>query len=161
MSANAGLIRSIAASPDPGTSHGNADCFRSRDGPPTASISVQDIEGEQLAKTHSRLEALRAGLHSATDSEDEGDNPRDEAAPVEPQEQQQLWVDTHAPRSYLQLLSAETANANVLSWLKSWDRAVFGTLKQAQPPAGLLSRKRALRLQHSRLYVCGLHCHRP
>lgn len=139
ISSNAGLERSIATVTDAGTSTAGSGYLSSRARRPSASLGLQDIEGAQLAKTHARLEALRAGLHSATNSEDEEDYPRAEAAPAEPQEQQQLWVDTHAPRSYLQLLSAETANANVLSWLKSWDAVVFGKSKKAQPPAGLLA----------------------
>eukprot|EP00892_Ulva_mutabilis_P008222 jgi/Ulvmu1/5772/UM025_0026.1 len=100
---------------------------------------LHEIEGEQLVKAHARLEALRAGLDLEISSDDEDDPSRQGGAAVAQPEQQQLWVDAHAPRSYLQLLSAETANARVLSWLKSWDSVVFGKPRQEKSGGGLLA----------------------
>ncbi|CAG7731465.1 unnamed protein product [Allacma fusca] len=40
--------------------------------------------------------------------------------------QEDLWVEKYKPRSYMDLLSEETLNHNLLHWLKLWDRAVFG-----------------------------------
>lgn len=37
-----------------------------------------------------------------------------------------LWVDKYKPRKYLDLLSDETTNRNLLYWLKMWDKVVFG-----------------------------------
>lgn len=119
-------------------------------------VRLQEIEGEQLARTHARLEALRAELYSGSSSDEDAKGTQEEAA--EPQEQQQLWVDTHAPRSYLQLLSAETANAHVLSWLKSWDPVVFGQAKKAEPAPGLLAGKRTPATLFSRCCCCCCCC---
>ncbi|XP_018394126.1 PREDICTED: chromosome transmission fidelity protein 18 homolog [Cyphomyrmex costatus] len=37
----------------------------------------------------------------------------------------ELWVDKYRPRSYIELLSDETVNRQVLHWLKLWDKVVF------------------------------------
>ncbi|XP_012223290.1 chromosome transmission fidelity protein 18 homolog [Linepithema humile] len=37
----------------------------------------------------------------------------------------ELWVDKYRPRSYLELLSDETVNRQLLHWLKLWDKIVF------------------------------------
>ncbi|EFN74480.1 Chromosome transmission fidelity protein 18-like protein [Camponotus floridanus] len=37
----------------------------------------------------------------------------------------ELWVDKYRPRSYLELLSDETINRQLLYWLKLWDKIVF------------------------------------
>ena len=44
---------------------------------------------------------------------------------------EQLWVDKYSPKSFLELLSNEQINREVICWLKSWDRCVFG--RQAAP----------------------------
>ncbi len=45
----------------------------------------------------------------------------------------QLWVDKYAPRAFVELLSDERLNRQVLRWIKQWDPLVFGT--PAPPPA--------------------------
>ncbi|KAF3792213.1 Chromosome transmission fidelity protein [Nymphaea thermarum] len=40
---------------------------------------------------------------------------------------EQLWVDKYAPRSFTELLSDEKTNREVLYWLKEWDSCVFGS----------------------------------
>lgn len=37
----------------------------------------------------------------------------------------ELWVDRYRPRSYIELLSDETVNRELLHWLKLWDKIVF------------------------------------
>ncbi|XP_054012649.1 chromosome transmission fidelity protein 18 homolog [Hylaeus anthracinus] len=37
----------------------------------------------------------------------------------------ELWVDKYRPRSYLELLSDESVNRNLLHWIKLWDKVVF------------------------------------
>ncbi|KYN42346.1 Chromosome transmission fidelity protein 18 like protein [Trachymyrmex septentrionalis] len=37
----------------------------------------------------------------------------------------ELWVDKYRPRSYIELLSDETVNRQLLHWLKLWDKVVF------------------------------------
>ena len=38
---------------------------------------------------------------------------------------EKLWVDKYRPRTFLDLLSDEQINREVLRWLKSWDKLVF------------------------------------
>lgn len=38
---------------------------------------------------------------------------------------EQLWVEKYRPSSYLDLLSDESTNRSLLTWLKMWDKAVF------------------------------------
>ncbi|XP_027118993.2 uncharacterized protein [Coffea arabica] len=45
-------------------------------------------------------------------------------APVDPE---QLWVDKYAPNTFMELLSDEYTNREVLLWLKQWDSSVFGS----------------------------------
>lgn len=37
----------------------------------------------------------------------------------------ELWVDKYRPRLYIELLSDETVNRELLHWLKLWDKIVF------------------------------------
>ncbi|XP_011151397.1 chromosome transmission fidelity protein 18 homolog isoform X2 [Harpegnathos saltator] len=37
----------------------------------------------------------------------------------------ELWVDKYRPRSYIELLSDETVNRELLHWLKLWDKIIF------------------------------------
>lgn len=37
-----------------------------------------------------------------------------------------LWVDKYQPKGYIDLLSDDTTNRNLLTWLKMWDKIVFG-----------------------------------
>lgn len=36
-----------------------------------------------------------------------------------------LWVEKYRPKKYLDLLSDETTNRSLLSWVKLWDKVVF------------------------------------
>lgn len=36
-----------------------------------------------------------------------------------------LWVEKYKPSKYLDLLSDESTNRNLLKWLKMWDKIVF------------------------------------
>lgn len=45
---------------------------------------------------------------------------------AETKEKSELLVDKYAPQRYVDLLSDERTNREVLGWLKSWDRCVFG-----------------------------------
>lgn len=36
-----------------------------------------------------------------------------------------LWVEKYRPKSYFDLLSDETTNRSLLTWLKMWDKMVF------------------------------------
>ena len=75
-----------------------------------------------MEREREALRALTAGAASDDDAA-AGGRPAESAAPSE---ETLLWVQQYAPRSYLQLLSAEEVNVKVLTWLKSWDAVVFG-----------------------------------
>ncbi|KAL8122027.1 uncharacterized protein LOC141659384 [Apium graveolens] len=40
---------------------------------------------------------------------------------------ERLWVDKYSPNSFIELLSDEQTNREVLLWLKQWDSCVFGS----------------------------------
>ncbi|KAK1128703.1 hypothetical protein K0M31_019855 [Melipona bicolor] len=40
-------------------------------------------------------------------------------------ENDELWVDKYRPRSYIELLSDESVNRQLLHWIKLWDKTVF------------------------------------
>ena len=39
---------------------------------------------------------------------------------------QELWVDKYRPQGFMELLSNEQVNRDVLDWVKAWDATVFG-----------------------------------
>ncbi|XP_052190322.1 uncharacterized protein LOC127800007 isoform X14 [Diospyros lotus] len=47
--------------------------------------------------------------------------------PETPLVNEKLWVDKYAPNSFVELLSDEQTNREVLLWLKQWDSCVFGS----------------------------------
>ncbi|KAA8548452.1 hypothetical protein F0562_000136 [Nyssa sinensis] len=55
----------------------------------------------------------------------EGQN--DVILPEAPVMNEKLWVDKYAPNSFMELLSDEHTNREVLLWLKQWDSCVFGS----------------------------------
>lgn len=56
----------------------------------------------------------------------------------------ELWVDKYRPRSYLELLSDETVNRQLLHWLKLWDKVVFNRNinKPKKPKVSRFGRKK-------------------
>lgn len=42
----------------------------------------------------------------------------------------ELWVDKYSPQNFLELLSDELINREVLRWLKSWDSIIFAAAKK-------------------------------
>jgi chromosome transmission fidelity protein 18 len=49
-----------------------------------------------------------------------------EADPSLPPPSSRLWVDAHAPSTFMDLLSDEGVNRQVLRWVAAWRRATFG-----------------------------------
>ena len=51
-----------------------------------------------------------------------------------------LWVDMYRPSNFMDLISDECINREVLKWLKSWDGVVFGKggLNKAPPEKKVL-----------------------
>lgn len=51
---------------------------------------------------------------------------REVAAAAPADGQHQLWVNTYVPQNYIELLSDDGVNRQVLNWMKLWDGLVFG-----------------------------------
>ena len=68
------------------------------------------------AKRGKEVEELDAGAEGGKGGHGAGD-----AAP-----KQQLWVEKYAPAGFLDLLSDELINREVVKWIKGWDACVFG-----------------------------------
>jgi DNA polymerase III delta prime subunit len=111
-------------------------------------ISMTDllsrVQAMRRKKEHDNVKALskelrqqRQRLTSTTDGEDEEDDAMEleEETPEQPEPQRiqddQLWVDKHAPSSFANLLSDERTNREVLRVLREWDPYVF---KKDPPP---------------------------
>ncbi|CAI9117844.1 OLC1v1019329C1 [Oldenlandia corymbosa var. corymbosa] len=85
-----------------------------------------DFEGlsrERIRDMMERVEHLEfsKALQASTECEN------DVNALAEPVAQEQLWVDKYAPSTFMELLSDEHTNREVLLWLKQWDSCVFGS----------------------------------
>ncbi|KAL8260028.1 hypothetical protein R6Q59_027981 [Mikania micrantha] len=75
------------------------------------SVLMQKMEQAELQK------ALEASVASQID----------EDLPERPTMSERLWVDKYSPNSFVELLSDEHTNREVLMWLKQWDTSVFGS----------------------------------
>ncbi|PSS24093.1 Chromosome transmission fidelity protein [Actinidia chinensis var. chinensis] len=74
-------------------------------------ILIQKAEAEAFTKT------LQASVEGQSDA----------ILPETPVVNEKLWVDKYAPSSFMELLSDEQTNREVLLWLKQWDSCVFGS----------------------------------
>ncbi|KAI3511528.1 hypothetical protein L1887_18682 [Cichorium endivia] len=75
------------------------------------SVLIQRAEEDALQK------ALQASVSSQIDANYVGT----------PAVTERLWVDKYSPNSFMELLSDEHTNREVLLWLKQWDSSVFGS----------------------------------
>eukprot|EP00054_Salpingoeca_dolichothecata_P013818 m.77326 g.77326 ORF g.77326 m.77326 type:complete len:966 (-) comp20672_c1_seq1:114-3011(-) len=98
-----------------------------------------EVNDLRLADSHRKMEANKKGLalmramqmDSLEDIEEDPELPAEEDdSPLtdmpNSQSDSSLWVDEFRPRRYIELVSDEDINRNVLRWLKSWDEQVFG-----------------------------------
>ncbi|XP_076898557.1 uncharacterized protein LOC143552157 [Bidens hawaiensis] len=66
---------------------------------------------------------------------------------------EQLWVDKYSPNSFVELLSDEHTNRDVLMWLKQWDSSVYGTEVKSTTDDVLSALKRHSSVsQHKRVF---------
>ncbi|CAL5347593.1 unnamed protein product [Camellia sinensis] len=99
-------------------------------------ILMQRVETEAFAK------ALQASVEGQSDS----------ILPGTPVVNEKLWVDKYAPKSFMELLSDEQTNREVLLWLKQWDSCVFGSEIRTTGDEVLSSlRRHSLVAQHQKL----------
>lgn len=79
------------------------------DGPPLMTADCGSSEGETvIAVIDSRLWKKQASMGS------------DARVAARGEEEEDLWVDKYAPSSYIELLSDEKTNREVLTWIKAW-----------------------------------------
>ncbi|KAF7131899.1 hypothetical protein RHSIM_Rhsim09G0051800 [Rhododendron simsii] len=71
----------------------------------------------QRAETQAFTKALQSSVEGSSDA----------ILPETPVVNEKLWVDKYAPNSFMELLSDEQTNREVLLWLKQWDSCVFGS----------------------------------
>ena len=110
---------------------------------PLLSRPIEDMLDDYERERHQRaVEAARA--------EEMGIDERPSAMDATPQEfptegharaerlrgkiRSMLWAQKHAPRTFTDLLTSEYVNREVVHWIKSWDKVVFG---RDPPPAVL------------------------
>ncbi|XP_024983880.1 chromosome transmission fidelity protein 18 homolog [Cynara cardunculus var. scolymus] len=79
--------------------------------PEPINVLMQRVEQDALQK------ALQASVSSQSDANLLGT----------PVVNERLWVDKYSPNSFMELLSDEHTNREVLLWLKQWDSSVFGS----------------------------------
>ncbi|KAK1426376.1 hypothetical protein QVD17_15047 [Tagetes erecta] len=75
------------------------------------SVLMQKVEQDELQK------ALKDSVSSQNDND----------LLETPVVTERLWVDKYSPSSFVELLSDEHTNREVLMWLKQWDSSVFGS----------------------------------
>ena len=91
-------------------------------------------------------EAAEAAERAASEKKHKkggGRRERAAAAASSAQEKEQLLVDKYSPQRYIELLSAEQCNRDVVTWLKQWDLRVFNrpvpdmpAIARPDPPFG-------------------------
>jgi len=83
------------------------------EGGPLCGRRLDDLLAEvEEARLQRALEATRPGARAG--------------APAQSAAGGDLWVDKYSPSSYMELLSDEQTNREVLRWIKAWDPTVFG-----------------------------------
>jgi hypothetical protein len=86
-------------------------------------------EKREKAKSEAEEARVGEGSEGPTAKRGEGDVEGDV-------EGRRLWVEKYAPVGFLDLLSDELINREVVKWVKTWDRCVFGNKSGATPKAG-------------------------
>ena len=95
-----------------------------RDALERALAAVEDRDMQEAAKAATaRAGAAAAARTSDDDGENEHSRRRPSSSSTAPS---LLWVDKYAPRTFMELLSDEQVNREVLRWVKSWHGVVFG-----------------------------------
>ena len=77
----------------------------------------------KAAKRRAKAEKKQKGQAAATQAEAGPSSGPSSSLPVL---SKQLWVEKYAPAGFLDLLSDELINREVVKWVKEWERCVFG-----------------------------------
>eukprot|EP00057_Strongylocentrotus_purpuratus_P030065 XP_780624.3 PREDICTED: chromosome transmission fidelity protein 18 homolog [Strongylocentrotus purpuratus] len=89
---------------------------------------IEDEDRRKVIEESSRVsEKLRRELAKEYEDEDlDGDLIEGKPEEDDGKGNRGLWVDKYAPKDYVDLLSDDGVNRNLLFWLKLWDHVVFG-----------------------------------
>ncbi|ETW08306.1 hypothetical protein, variant 1 [Aphanomyces invadans] len=77
---------------------------------------------------------------------------------VESIKESDLWLNKYSPRHFIDLLSDERTNREVLTWLKSWDPVVFPSKATEKLSSKILSESKNaqdIRPEHKIILICG------
>ncbi|ETV67609.1 hypothetical protein H257_16207 [Aphanomyces astaci] len=78
---------------------------------------------------------------------------------VEAVKESDLWLNKYSPRHFIDLLSDERTNREVLTWLKSWDPVVFPSKSSKAPSKALPDQLKPpnadIRPEHKIILICG------
>ena len=92
-----------------------------RDALERALAAAEDRDMQEAAKASV---AARAAAAARMNADDGGERSRRPSSATPPPSL--LWVDKYAPHTFMELLSDEQVNREVLRWVKSWHGVVFG-----------------------------------
>ena len=100
------------------------------------SVLKETIYEQRRVKLLEESKRLTNSLNSVlADELMENDDMVEQSLPQHADEiEKSLWVDKYSPKSYVELLSDDGINRNLLSWLKLWDGVVFGKEKVKKKP---------------------------
>ncbi len=96
-------------------------------------LAEAEQQSFEKALTESRAMYTQAAKHQQQQRFQQQQQPQHQH---EQQTCQELWVDKYRPEGFLELLSNEQVNRNVLDWVKAWDSTVFG-FAGAKPARGI------------------------
>jgi chromosome transmission fidelity protein 18 len=101
-----------------------------------------------------KTQQLNEDSYSRLDSYDiigsEGQSSLVEEENVKERVEQTLWVEKYTPLHFTQLLSDDGTNRTLLSWLKLWDKVVFGKSATTRAPKKTAQTKADNRLKNGR-----------
>ncbi|OQR98148.1 chromosome transmission fidelity protein [Achlya hypogyna] len=112
--------------------------------PDTASIEEKEKEAKRQWKLGVPIKEMFASIEkrkvqAVVDAEEATIDTMESPRAKSPQHDE-LWLNKYRPKHFIDLLSDERTNRDVLGWLKSWDACVFKTkAKPAPKPAFNLS----------------------
>ena len=137
-----------------------------RDALERALAAVEDRDMQEAAKAAEARAAAASAAAARTndDDDDDGENEHSRrrpssssaaAAAAARPAPSLLWVDKYAPRTFMELLSDEQVNREVLRWVKSWHGVVFGGGGGNQNPSSSFNGGGDGRPEHKILLLAG------
>ncbi|TMW63058.1 hypothetical protein Poli38472_005676 [Pythium oligandrum] len=100
----------------------------------TARSSSASAVSKSLIPITAMMEALEQRQIESAVKADARPATREHAESKTGQQSNVLWLDKYKPQRFIDLLSDERTNREVLGWIKQWDRFVFPNKKQSHPP---------------------------